>query len=84
LPWNVTRLGCRVEYHFRSTPPRNGSEALAADDERLAGFMHLFALNRGILMTPFHNMALVCPATSEADVDRHSEVFAEAAAALRG
>jgi glutamate-1-semialdehyde 2,1-aminomutase len=82
LPWNVTRLGCRVEYHFRPTPPRNGSEALAADDDRLGRFMHLYALNRGILMTPFHNMALICPATDEADVDRHTEVFAEAAAAL--
>jgi glutamate-1-semialdehyde aminotransferase len=44
--------------------------------------MHLHALNRGILLTPFHNMALMCPATQEADVDRHTEAFGEAVAAL--
>jgi glutamate-1-semialdehyde 2,1-aminomutase len=82
LPWNSVRLGCRVEYHFQATPPRNGSEAVAADDRMLGRFMHLHALNRGILLTPFHNMALMCPATSEADVDRHTEVFEEAAATL--
>ena len=82
LPWHVTRLGCRVEYAFRSTPPANGGEAAAAVDEELDRFLHLYALNRGILMTPFHNMALMSPATSEADVDRHTEVFSEAAGEL--
>jgi glutamate-1-semialdehyde 2,1-aminomutase len=82
LPWNVTRLGCRIEYHFRPTAPRNGAEAIAADDERLARLLHLFALNRGILMTPFHNMALICPATAADDVDRHTEVFGQAVAEL--
>jgi glutamate-1-semialdehyde 2,1-aminomutase len=84
LPWNSVRLGCRVEYHFQATPPRNGSEAIAADDLLLGRYMHLHALNRGVLMTPFHNMALMCPATTEADVDRHTEAFEEAAAALTG
>jgi glutamate-1-semialdehyde 2,1-aminomutase len=84
VPWNSVRLGCRVEYHFRSTPPRNGSEAIAADDRTLGRFMHLHALNRGILLTPFHNMALMCPATSEEDVDRHTAAFEEAVAALGG
>jgi glutamate-1-semialdehyde 2,1-aminomutase len=83
-PWHATRLGCRVEYHFRPSPPRNGSEAAGAQDQALDRFMHLFALNRGILMTPFHNMALICPATSEEDVDLHTRVFAEAAATLFG
>jgi glutamate-1-semialdehyde 2,1-aminomutase len=46
--------------------------------------MHLFALNRGILLTPFHNMALMSPATTEADVDRHTEVFREAVLELAG
>ena len=46
--------------------------------------MHLYALNRGILMTPFHNMALMSPATTEADVDRHTEVFAAAVDELLG
>ena len=80
--WHATRLGCRVEYGFRETPPRNGSEAAATTDRELERFLHLHALNRGILMTPFHNMALMCPATTEADVDRHTDVFAEAVAAL--
>ncbi len=78
LPWHVTRLGCRAEYLFGPTRPRNGTEAAAAGDFRLERYMHLYALNRGVLLTPFHNMALVSPATTEADVDRHSEVFREA------
>ena len=78
VPWNSVRLGCRVEYHFQATPPRNGSEAVAADDRTLGRYMHLHALNRGILLTPFHNMALMCPATTESDIDRHTEAFAEA------
>jgi len=77
LPWIVKRLGCRVEYWFRPTPPRNGGEAAAAVDPDLERYMHLAALNRGILLTPFHNMALLAPAITEADVDRHTEVFRE-------
>ena len=82
LPWHVTRLGCRAEYAFRQTPPRTGAEAAAADDPVLARYLHLFALNRGVLLTPFHNMALMSPATTEADVDRHTQVFREALATL--
>jgi len=78
LPWHVTRLGCRVEYAFSPEPPRSGSEAAAAVDRDLDRFLHLHALNRGVLMTPFHNMALIAPATTAEDVDRHGEVFAEA------
>lgn len=84
LPWHVTRLGARAEYAFSPDPPRDGAEAAAADDFALQQYLHLHALNRGILLTPFHNMALMCPATTEADVDRHTEAFAEAAAALTG
>jgi glutamate-1-semialdehyde 2,1-aminomutase len=84
MPWNSVRLGCRVEYHFRAEPPRNGSEAVAADDRILGRYMHLHALNRGLLLTPFHNMALMCPATTEADIDRHTAAFEEAVAALNG
>jgi glutamate-1-semialdehyde 2,1-aminomutase len=83
LPWHVTQLGCRAEYWFRATPPKNGSEAAAAIDPPLDRYMHLAALNRGILMTPFHNMALFCPDTTEADIDRHTQVFRESVAALR-
>jgi glutamate-1-semialdehyde 2,1-aminomutase len=84
LPWHVTRLGCRVEYLFRPERPRNGSEAAAGGDPQLDRLMHLYALNRGILLTPFHNMALMSPATTEADVDLHTKVFDEAAAELAG
>jgi glutamate-1-semialdehyde 2,1-aminomutase len=84
LPWHVVRLGCRVEYLFRPGPARTGAEAAAGSNPQLDRFIHLYALNRGILLTPFHNMALMSPATTEADVDRHSEVFAEAAAELAG
>lgn len=82
LPWNVTQLGARAEYHFAEKPPRNGGESAAAADFELERFLHLYALNRGVLLTPFHNMALMSPATSEADVDLHARIFAEAAAEL--
>jgi glutamate-1-semialdehyde 2,1-aminomutase len=79
LPWHVTRLGCRAEYLFRPSPPRTGGEAAANKDPELDALMHLYALNRGILMTPFHNMALMSPETTAKDVDLHTDVFAAAA-----
>jgi glutamate-1-semialdehyde aminotransferase len=82
LDWYITRLGCRAEYGFQRERPRTGGEAAASMDHELDRFMHLYALNRGVLMTPFHNMALMSPATTAADVDRHTEVFAEAVAEL--
>jgi glutamate-1-semialdehyde 2,1-aminomutase len=84
LPWHVVRLGCRIEYLFRAEPARTGAEAAAGQNAQLDRLIHLYALNRGILLTPFHNMALMSPATTEADVDRHTEVFGEAAAELAG
>jgi glutamate-1-semialdehyde 2,1-aminomutase len=84
LPWHVTRLGCRVEYLFRAERPRTGSDAAAGGDAVLDRLIHLYALNRGILLTPFHNMALMSPATTEADVDLHSAVFDDAARELEG
>ena len=84
VPWQVTRLGCRAEYHFMPTVPRDGAEQFAAGDFELERFLHLYAMNRRILMTPFHNMALMCPATTEADVDHHTEVFAAAVDELFG
>jgi len=77
LPWHVQQLGCRAEYWF-CPPPRNGAQAAAAIDAELDAFMHLYALNRSILLTPFHNMALFSPYHTAADVDRHTEVFAAA------
>jgi glutamate-1-semialdehyde 2,1-aminomutase len=84
LPFHLTRLGCRVEYLFRPERARNGTEAAAGQDEELDTFIHLYLLNRGVLMTPFHNMALMCPATTADDVDRHTDVFGQAAAELMG
>ena len=82
LPWIVKRLGNRSEYWFRPTHPNNGGEAAAAIDHELDRYMHLFALNRGILMTPFHNMALISADTTPADVDYHTRVFREAVISL--
>lgn len=84
LPWIVKRLGGRVEYWFRQIPPHNGSQAAAAMDPKLDRYMHLFALNRRILMTPFHNMALMSPDTTKEDVDYHTKVFREAVKSLFG
>ncbi len=77
LPWVVNRLGARGEYWFCPQTPRNGGDAEAAVDFDLDRYMHLAALNRGILMTPFHNMSLMSPATTEADVDYHTRTFRE-------
>ena len=81
LPWHVQQLGGRAEYWF-CPPPRNGAAAAAAVDHELDAFMHLWAVNRGILLTPFHNMALMSPFHHVADVDLHTAVFADAVAAL--
>src|ERR1700719_2812244 len=82
LPWNVQQLGARAEYTFAAKPPRNGGESAAAADFELERFLHLYALNRGVLLTPFHNMALMCPATTPADIDLHSKIFASAISEL--
>lgn len=82
IPWHVTRLGARAEYHFMPDPPRTGARQAANADPELERFLHLWAMNRRVLMTPFHNMALMSPSTTEADVDRHTEVFEAAVVAL--
>ncbi len=82
VPWNVTQLGCRAEYRFEREPARNGTQADAAADPDLERYLHLHALNRGVLLTPFHNMALISPQTTEADVEAHTKVFDEAVASL--
>ncbi len=84
LPWTVTRLGCRAEYLFASQTPTNGTEAHDAMDFELERFLHLYAMNRGILLTPFHNMALMSPVTSKEDIDQHTKVFRDAAKELTG
>jgi len=82
LPWHVTRLGARAEYLFGPARPRNGRDAAAMDNFALQQLTHLYALNRGILLTPFHNMALMSPATTERDIDRHTAAFGEMAGEL--
>lgn len=83
LPWHVTRLGCRAEYMF-GPEPKTGTQAHDAMDFELERFMHLYAMNRGILLTPFHNMALMCPQTEIEDVDQHTRVFRDAVKELVG
>ena len=82
VPWVIVQLGARAEYRFTPVVPRTGGESRAAHDAQLDEYLHLYAINRGIFMTPFHNMALMCPTTTAADVDRHTEVFAAAVAEL--
>jgi glutamate-1-semialdehyde 2,1-aminomutase len=79
LPWTITQLGARAEYRFCPQPPRTGAESAAAADLDLDEYLHLYLVNRGILLAPFHNMALMCPQTSAADADTHTEIFAAAA-----
>lgn len=83
-PWSCTQLGARAEYRFTAPAPRNGSTSATAGDTDLEEYLHLFASNRGVLITPFHNMALMCRDTTAADVSRHTEVFAAAVADLVG
>lgn len=82
LPWSVSQLGARAEYRFARPAPRNGTEAHRAGDGELEDYLHLYLVNRSILLTPFHNMALMCPLTTEADVEAHLDVLAAAVAAL--
>ena len=82
VPWQVTRLGCRAEYLFSRDRPRNGTQAHDATDFELERFMHLHAMNRGVLLTPFHNMALMSPTTEEKHIDHHTTVFGDALKAL--
>ncbi|MER5530585.1 transaminase [Streptomyces sp. NPDC002677] len=84
LPWAVSRLGARTEYRFADPAPRTGTESAAAADPELEDFLHLYLANRGILLTPFHNMALMCPDTTEQDVDTHTAVFGAALLELVG
>jgi glutamate-1-semialdehyde 2,1-aminomutase len=77
-PWSVSQLGARSEYRFASPAPRDGSSSAAAGDEELEEYLHLFLVNRGVLITPFHNMALMCPVTSPDDAQLHTQLFGAA------
>ena len=69
LPWCITQVGARTEFQFCARPPRNGTEAAAAMNAELEQALHLYLLNEGVLITPFHNMMLICPDTTEAHVE---------------
>jgi glutamate-1-semialdehyde 2,1-aminomutase len=84
VPWSVSQLGARSEYRFASPAPRDGTSSAAAGDEALDEYLHLYMVNRGVLITPFHNMALMCPVTSHADVQLHTKLFAAAVDELVG
>lgn len=75
LPWSVSQLGTRCEYRFANPAPRNGGESVASSDPLLEDYLHLYGVNRGVLITPFHNMALMCPATTAEQVDAHRVMF---------
>ena len=75
LDWHCNRLGARGEYIFKGKAPRTGKEAADSGDFALEQYIHLRLLNDGFLLTPFHNMALMCPDTTAADVDAHTAAF---------
>ena len=77
LPWNISSMGARLELQFCKNPPSNAAEARAAQNDELESAIHLYLLNRGVLLTPFHNMMLICPATTEQDVKKLVDVFKE-------
>jgi glutamate-1-semialdehyde 2,1-aminomutase len=82
MPWSIVSLGARCEYRYSPEPPRTGAESAAAGDPKLDEYLHLYLMNRGVLITPFHNMALMCPATTAEQVERHAHVFGDAVAEL--
>jgi len=82
IEWTISQLGARAEFRFTAPAPRNGGESAAAEDDALDEYIHLYLLNRGILLTPFHNMALMCPTTTVNEVDRHTELFGDAVRTL--
>jgi len=83
LDWHVQQLGCRAEYWF-GPPPRDGAGAAATGDHDLESYLHLYALNRGVLLTPFHNMALMCPSHTTDDVDLHTQIFTDSLQSICG
>ena len=82
LAWSVSQLVARCEYRFASPAPLNGGASARSGDAMLEDYLHLSLINRGVLLTPFHNMALTCPATTFAQVERHHRVFEDAVATL--
>jgi glutamate-1-semialdehyde 2,1-aminomutase len=77
LPWNISRMGARLELQFCATSPQNAAQARNAQNDTIESAIHLYLLNRGVLLTPFQNMMLICPATTKADVNKLVSVFNE-------
>ncbi len=77
LPWHTARVGARLEVVFSPTPVKNAAEARAAGDVLIENVLHVALLNRGFLLTPFHNMMLVSPDTTEGDIAAFLTAFAE-------
>lgn len=75
LAWNISRMGARLELQFCAISPKNAAQARAAQNDIIESAIHLYLLNRGVLLTPFHNMMLVCPATTNADIKKIVQVF---------
>jgi glutamate-1-semialdehyde 2,1-aminomutase len=84
LPWHVTQIGARAEIMFMPTPPRRGADVIAGRQPDLETLLHAFYMNEGILVTPFHTMLLMCPATSARDVEKHTTAFGQFIDLLRG
>ncbi len=84
LPWHVARVGLRAEILTTPTRPRNGTEANLIAHGPVEQMLHLYCLNRGVLITPFHNMMLVCPATTRDDITQLLHILEGAFAALIG
>ena len=84
VPWSVSQLGARAEYRYASPAPRTGSDSAAVADDELDEYLHLYLANRGVLITPFHNMALMCPDTTVNDVASHTHLFGQAVDELVG
>lgn len=84
LPWCVVDLGARMETMFVPDPPRNAAEFRTSRDDVLEALLHVYFMNRGVLITPFHCMLLMCPATTEADTARWLQVLREFCAEFAG
>ena len=84
LPWSLSQLGARCEYRFMDPAPLNGAQSAASADSPLEDYLHLYGANRGVLLTPFHNMALMCPATTPEQVELHRVVLRDAVRDLVG
>lgn len=84
MPWSLTRSGARCELQFMPTLPRNGSEAKDHFDWELMYYTHSFLSNRGLLITPFHNMMLIPPVAAEEDIDRLIEGWDDCLSEIAG